>query len=364
MPKKRKDGRYEIKVRISRPGEKPVKYKAYYGLTLKEAREKAKAAQAEIDAGVNLDANPTVANVIDSWLALKATTARPQTYVSYKNSIKNITKRIGDVQARDIDVTAARNVIAKIAQDVSPYMANRCRKLTSSAFKDAIMRGVISQNSWEKVHTLPQKSQEKRALTDEELTLIDKADLIPWDRALISVLRYTGCRIGEALALNVSDLDFENHRIHITKSLFDQKVGPTKTKAGTRWVPMPPVLESYLANYTAIYLATSCPLLFPSTVGNYVGTRSRHNRWQSMARRIFGENNIPPDFSPHIFRHTYASTLVRNKIAPTTAQLLLGHDSLDTTLRTYTHFGYSDIDTDAVMKIFSSDSSSNAAGST
>lgn len=362
MPKKRKDGRYEIKVRISKTGEKPGRYKAYYGLTLKEAREKAKAAQAEIDAGVNLEANPTVASVIDSWLALKEATTRPQTYVSYKNSIKNITKRIGDVQARDIDVTTARNVIAEIAQDVSPYMANRCRMLASSAFKDAIIRGIISQNSWEKVPILPQKSHEKRALTDAELALIDKADLIPQDRALITVLRYTGCRIGEALALNVSDLDFENHRIHITKSLFDQAVGPTKTKAGTRWVPMPPVLETCLADYTATYLDSDCPLLFPSTVGTYVGTRSRHNRWQSMSRRIFG-GNVPEDFTPHIFRHTYASTLVKNHIAPTTAQLLLGHDSLQTTLKTYAHYGYSDIDTDAVMKIFSSESSSNAAGS-
>lgn len=362
MPKKRKDGRYEIKVRISKPGEKPGRYKAYYGLTLKEAKEKAKAAQAEIDAGVDLEANPTVASVIDSWLALKAATKRPQTYVGYKNSIKNITKRIGDMSARDVDVAAARKVISEIAQDVSPYMANRCRMLASSAFKDAIIRGIISQNSWEKVPILPQKSCEKRALTDAELALIDKADLIPQDRALITVLRYTGCRIGEALALNIADIDWENHRIHITKSLFDQTVGPTKTKAGTRWVPMPAVLETCLKDYTANYLDISCQLLFPSTVNTYIGTRGRHDRWKHMSRRIFGKN-VPEDFTPHIFRHTYASTLVKNSIPPTTAQLLLGHDSLQTTLRTYAHYGYSDIDTEAVMKIFSSKSSSNAAGS-
>lgn len=360
MPKKRSDGRYEIKIRISRPGEKPVRYKAYYGSSLKEAKEKAKAAQAEIDAGVDLVANPTVKSVIDSWLSLKATTARPQTVVGYRTSIKHVVNRIGEAQAREIDVTAARNVIADIAQEVSPYMANRCRKLASSAFKDAILRGVISQNSWEKVQTFTQKSYEKRALTDAELELIDKADLPPMGRALISVLRYTGCRIGEALALHVTDIDWENRRIHITKSLFDSTVGPTKTKAGTRWVPMPAVLEDCLYDYVEHYHDDSCQILFPSMVNTYIGTRGRHNRWKSMSRRIFGEN-VPADFTPHIFRHTYASTLVKNHIPPTTAQLLLGHDSLQTTLKTYTHFGYSDIDTEAVMKIFSSESSSNAA---
>ena len=53
MPKKRKDGRYEVKVRISKSGE-PVKYKAYYGTTLKEARDKAKAAESEIAKGIDV----------------------------------------------------------------------------------------------------------------------------------------------------------------------------------------------------------------------------------------------------------------------------------------------------------------------
>jgi len=363
MPKKRKDGRYEIKVRISSPGEKPGRYKAYYGSTLKEAKEKAKAAQAEIDAGVNLDANPTVASVIDSWLAMKAATVRPQTLQNYRFGVKHVRDRIGDMQARDVDVTTARKTIADISVDISPYIANRSRKLTTAAFKDAIFRGVLSQNSWEKVPTITRKSCEKRALTDAELALIDKADLIPRDRALITVLRYTGCRIGEAMALNVSDIDWAGHRIHITKTLFNNTVGPTKTKAGTRWVPMPQVLESCLQDYLNNYHDSSCQILFPSAVGTYVNNSSRNDRWKSLSRRIFGKNNIPTDFTPHIFRHTYASTLVKNQIPPTTAQLLLGHDSLQTTLKTYTHYGYSDIDTDAVMKIFSSESSSNTAGS-
>ena len=46
MPTKRADGRYEIKVKISRAGE-PRKYVAVYGKTLRQAREKAEKMKAE-----------------------------------------------------------------------------------------------------------------------------------------------------------------------------------------------------------------------------------------------------------------------------------------------------------------------------
>lgn len=356
MPKKRTDGRYELKVKISRDGE-PRKYKAVYGATLREAQEKKRQLEAEIAAGVDASANPTVTAIIQEWLAVKSISARPQTVTAYECATKHITKTIGDRQAKGIDITTARKVIAQIGADVSPYQANRCRKLTAAAWKDGILRGVLSGNPWEKVPIIPLKTAEKRSLTDKELDIIDKADLLPKDRALISVLRYTGCRISEAMALTVQDLDFDTLTISINKSLYNGVPGLTKTKAGVRRVPMPQVLADVLKDYLTNYHGES-EILFPTRVGTYVNNSSRNKRWKIISHRIFGDA-VPADFTPHVFRHTYASTLVKNHIPPTTAQLLLGHDSLQTTLKVYTHFGYSDIDTDAVRDIFSSNRSSN-----
>lgn len=355
MPKKRTDGRYEIKVRISREGE-PRRYKAVYGSTLREAQEKKRQLEAEIAAGVDATQNPTVTAVVQEWLSVKTITARPQTVTAYTCAMKHITEAIGDRLAKAVDVTTARKVISDIAAAVSPYQANRCRKLTAAAWKDGILRGVLSANPWEKVPIMPITPTEKRSLTDRELYLIDNADLLPKDRALISVLRYTGCRISEAMALTVQDLDFDALTISINKSLYNGVPGLTKTKAGVRRVPMPQVLADVLQDYLTHYHEGE--ILFPTRVGTYVNNSSRNKRWKIISHRIFGDA-VPADFTPHIFRHTYASTLVKNHIPPTTAQLLLGHDSLQTTLKVYTHFGYSDIDTDAVRSIFSSDRSSN-----
>lgn len=348
MPKKREDGRYELKVRISRDGE-PRRYKAVYGSTLREAQEKKRQLEAEIAAGVDASANPTVTAIVQEWLAVKSVTARPQTIVAYECAMKHITKAIGDRQAKSIDVTAARKTIAQIGADVSPYQANRCRKLSAAAWKDGIIRGVLSANPWDKVPIIPLSAPVKRSLTDEELSIIDHADLRPMDKAFVATLRYTGVRVNEALALNVQDLDFSTMTIHITKSLYNGVPGLTKTKASVRRVPMPQPLADILRNYLDHY--HDGEILFPSRAGTYISNWGRNSRWHGITRQIFGED-APADFTPHIFRHTYASTLVKNHIPPATAQLLLGHDSLQTTLNVYTHFGYSDIDTDAVRRIF------------
>ena len=349
MPKKRTDGRYELKVRISRPGE-PRKYKAVYGSTLREAQEKKRKLEAEVQAGIDAYANPSVSTIVNDWLALKAVQTREQSHTAYRCAMKHITDAIGDRQSKAIDVTAARKTISDISETVSPYQANRCRKLVSAAWKDAIIRGVLTDNPWEKVPVIPLRQPEKRALTEEELTAIDRAKLIPRDRALVSLLRYTGCRISEAMALSVSDINFSERTISITKSLYNSVPGPTKTKAGTRRVPMPNTLIDILKDYIK-YLDDDIDILFPTRGGTYLNNSTRNKRWKTITKRIFGDNP-PKDFTPHIFRHTYASTLVKNNIPPPTAQLLLGHDSLQTTLKTYTHFGYQDIDADAVRNIF------------
>lgn len=349
MAKKREDGRYELKVRISRPGE-PRRYKAVYGTTLREAQEKKRRLESEVAAGIDASVNPTVDSIISDWIAVKAVERREQTVVAYSCALKHITHAIGGRQAKSIDIQTARKVIADIAATVSPYQANRCRMLASSAWKDAIMRCVVSSDPWERVPMFPHQQAEKRSLTGEELKAIDQADLLPIDRAVISVLRYTGCRIGEVMALLVSDVSFDERTISITKNLYNGVAGPTKTKAGVRRVPMPDVLTDILKDYLDHYHIDS-PILFPTRVGTYVNCSTRNKRWKRISHQIFGDA-VPSDFTPHIFRHTYASTLVKNHIPPTTAQLLLGHDSLQTTLKTYTHFGYQDIDTDAVRSIF------------
>lgn len=357
MPKKRTDGRYELKVRISAPNE-PRRYKAVYGSTLREAQEKKRKLEEEMSLGLDAVMNPTVEQVTTYWLNMKATRLRWQTLENYSYALKAVNEQAGEKKIRNINVDDARTLHAAISSRHTPLVADRAIQRMKSVCDDAIARGILTKNPFKYVNLSSHKTKDKRALTQAELDAFERADLTPIDRAFVSVLRYTGMRRGEALALNVSDVHFGENYIDITKTQSDKNIGPPKTKAGKRRVPMPDQLRTVLTDYIERYHPKDTPLLFPNTLGEYWMDSTVNAHWKAILKAAFGKT--PPDITPHIFRHNYTSELVRNNIPITTAMLLLGHDNYNTTLKTYTHFGYNDIDTSQVLDIFKSSSKSSS----
>lgn len=55
-----------------------------------------------------------------------------------------------------------------------------------------------------------------------------------------------GLRVSELLALKWSDVDFENLELHVTRSSALQRVGPCKTEASQKPVPIAPELAEVL----------------------------------------------------------------------------------------------------------------------
>ena len=59
-----------------------------------------------------------------------------------------------------------------------------------------------------------------------------------------------------------------------------------------------------------------------------------------LVRRLRAGTGI--EFTPHLFRHSYATDLLRRGVAPEVVQKLLGHASISTTIDTYSHLGVED----------------------
>lgn len=349
MPRKRSDGRYELKVRVNKPGE-PRKYKAVYGATLREAQEKKRELETEISAGIEAAKKPTVTALVEYWLSLRTAELRPQTIVNYRHALSHVTKLIGDTVAKTVTVDIARNTISTITNEVSANQGQRARKMICMVWDDAIARSVVVSNPWRFVPVPKYKAAEKRYLTTDELEKLEKAQLIPADRALVCLLRYTGVRVGEATALQVKDINFRKKLVNISKTNVDGVLFPPKTKAGARSVPMPKALVDTLRDYIHNYTPDTPDTFLFSSDGSSPWTKAsiwRH--FENIERLAFGEN---PDFTPHVFRHTYTHDLVANNVPPLTAQVLLGHSSYAITLNVYAHFGWKDIDADSVTKIF------------
>ena len=194
---------------------------------------------------------------------------------------------------------------------------------------------------------LPKKEhKEKRALTPDERTAIEKADFTPKQRAFVYLGLYAGLRRGEILALTAKDVDLERRIITVNKNLViknthtELKNSP-KTDAGFRDVPIRLPLYEVLAPYVQ---SLETPLLFPMTNGGYTTASSYTKLWRGISKAIAASaekndlSNVDTStISAHILRHTCATDMFYSGIDLKNTQRILGHSRVETTLDIYTH---------------------------
>lgn len=179
----------------------------------------------------------------------------------------------------------------------------------------------------------------------------------PEDHVFFSFLAYTGVRIGEALALTWSDVDFAEKTIRVNKTLYEPKTPgepcrfvSTKTRSSRRVID----IDDYLLTLLSVQrkyvesIRRECPhwyklkghpegLVFPSL--KYLGRPalrcSKQYRIDHIIRLM--ENKPKCRVTPHVFRHTNTSLMAEAGIPLDEIQARLGHANDATTRRIYLH---------------------------
>jgi len=146
------------------------------------------------------------------------------------------------------------------------------------------------------------------------------------NRAMLELLFATGMRISELCSLKRSQID-SSGRIFITGKGRKQ-----------RFVYLTHRARHHLDNYLATR-ADSAPALFIPYSGRNAGQPRRHLSTNYLQERIknYREKlriNVPT--SAHSLRHGFATYLAEGGANPAAIQILLGHESLNTTTR-YVH---------------------------
>lgn len=129
-----------------------------------------------------------------------------------------------------------------------------------------------------------------------------------------------GLRLGEAVSLQVGDIDSQLMQVHIR----DAKGGKD------RFVPLPKRTLLALRYYWKTHHHPR--FLFPGKNSAPDSLMDRGGIQKAM-KRVIGECNIHKSISPHNLRHSYATHLLEQGLDLRSVQSLLGHNSLNTTAR-------------------------------
>lgn len=153
-------------------------------------------------------------------------------------------------------------------------------------------------------------------------------------RTLVLVAVLTGLRIGEILALRWKAVDFIRGTIRVRETFSEGKFGSPKTKSSRREIPISKPVHDALAAQRARSVDAGMEDLVFSTRNQ---TPLNPKNVQRRVLRPACQNLGLPLVSWHSFRHTHATQLSEVGESLRTAQALLGHSDLETTLNVYTH---------------------------
>ena len=143
--------------------------------------------------------------------------------------------------------------------------------------------------------------------------------------------------MSELFGLKWHDVDFRTKQISVTRSIVFQVVGPCKTEASQKPVP----LDARLADALKVWRDQTKYSKAEDWVFASRAARGRQPYWgQCLMRTIIrpaaAKIGITQHIGWHTFRHTYSSLLRANKTDIKVTQELLRHASSRVTLDTYT----------------------------
>ena len=219
-------------------------------------------------------------------------------------------------------------------------------ELLSQAFRSAFERDYIMLNPMKNV--IRQKSNKRdkkvRALTIEEQEIFTdfliKQDIknTPYKNVFL-IQMFTGMRIGEVLALKVTDIDLAHNIINVEHTISVDAEEKTimkdtpKSFNGMREIPLTIYLKPYIIEQMKIAKINNHKenLLFVNRNGGYVDHRIAN---RILKKILINEFNIK-DISTHSLRHTFGTRCAECDIKEVAIQRIMGHSSINATLDNY-----------------------------
>jgi integrase len=343
----KKSGLYMARYYVETP--KGPKRKTIYGKTRDKVADKlAKALADRADGIVYGDENMTVGEYLDRWLKGLTGSMRQSTFDGYEIAVRvHIKPALGHVKLRKLTPAHVVSFYQdKIAAGFAPATVNKHHVTLHKALDQAVKWAMIPRNVAEVVKAPRPVHKEMRPLSAEQTRRL--LDAARGDRleALYVLAVHTGMRQGELLALRWQDVDLENARASVRRTLTKNGgrllFGEPKTKKSRRTIQLTAgsvnALRAHRKRQAEERLAagglwSDHGLVFASETGTLINpTNLRRRSFASLLKKA----GLPP-IRFHDLRHTCATLLFGRGVHPKYVQELLGHANIAITLDTYSH---------------------------
>lgn len=309
---------------------------------LKDTKENRAKLQAK--AALALAKNPTkqqeargfsIAEVIEAKLkeciGLKDSTKKSM-LSAYKTIFKAMelkeSTKIGAISKSDVALFYQACLAANFSKGTINMLASRLNGLLTFAVDNEM----LAKNPFFKMQLKTAKPPEKiLPLNLEEIKAVLNACSDTRLKTFLTVAFFTGARMGELLVLSWGDVDFENDKITISKTLSSVgSITPPKTASSDRIIDMLPVVKSALIEYSNTEQGMGSFLFIESLPVNLMGF---NRAWHALLKTVgLSRRKL------YTTRHTFASLMLQRGEEPLWVSAMLGHKNLDITYKTYAHY--------------------------
>lgn len=344
---KRKDGRWEGRIKNAQYVNDGKKYRSVYGRTYGEVKRKLEEAKQE-KCFTGGWCTIRMEEAVNIWYADKRGDWKESTYAAYRQIVERyILPDLGKQPLYKINNQVLGSFAAGIRQQ------NRLKRLSGiylfyiCGIVQRIMSHIQKKTGERLDIPLNPVSVEKKPrmilpgaveLSTLEAYLLENIDN---DTCLgILTALHTGLRIGELCALTWNEIDLEAGILHVRNNIqrvrdYDGSANKTrmlvmtpKTSCSVRDIPIPPVLLSVL-----ISNRKDSSFRFVSGVrGSWMDPRTLQYRF----RKILEECGVGY-FRFHMLRHAFATRCVEKGFDSKSLSEILGHSSIQITLNLYVH---------------------------